>query len=297
MTSLRNILIISLIVITNFVLLPQVSRGTVKEGLTIHSEILNKDVHYTIYLPFDYETSSRYYPVVYLLHGFTDNDMAWIQFGEANLIADDAIANREIPSMILVMPDGGVSYYINNFDNSVRYEDFFFEEFIPHIESHYRIRTEKRYRGIAGLSMGGYGTLVSALKHPDMFTVCAAFSAAIYNDDEIMKVSQSDWEMKYAVLYGHDLTGKDRVNETFIKNSPFHIIQKSDPEKIKQLRIYFDCGDDDQFSESNSLFHVLLLQKGIPHEFRTRDGGHQWNYWRSGLIDGLKFIGKSFHQP
>ena len=297
MTSLRNILIISLIVITNFVLLPQVSRGTVKEGLTIHSEILNKDVHYTIYLPFDYETSSRYYPVVYLLHGFTDNDMAWIQFGEANLIADDAIANREIPSMILVMPDGGVSYYINIFDNSVRYEDFFFEEFIPCIESHYRIRTEKRYRGIAGLSMGGYGTLVSALKHPDMFTTCAAFSAAIYNDDEIMKVSQSDWEMKYAVLYGHDLTGKDRVNETFIKNSPFHIIQKSDPEKIKQLRIYFDCGDDDQFSESNSLFHVLLLQKGIPHEFRTRDGSHQWNYWRSGLIDGLKFIGKSFHQP
>lgn len=297
MTSLRNILIISLVVITNFVLLPQVSRGTVKEGLTIHSEILNKDVHYTIYLPFDYETSNRYYPVVYLLHGFTDNDMAWIQFGEANLIADNAIANREIPSMILIMPDGGVSYYINNFDNSVRYEDFFYEEFIPYIESHYRIRTEKRYRGIAGLSMGGYGTLVNALKHPDMFEACAAFSAAIYNDDEIMKVSQSDWEMKYAVLYGHDLTGKDRVNETFINNSPFHIIQNSDTEKIKQPRIYFDCGDDDQFSESNSLFHVLLLQKGIPHEFRTRDGKHEWNYWRSGLLDALKFIGKSFHQP
>ena len=223
--------------------------------------------------------------------------MAWIQFGEANLIADNAIANQEIPPMILVMPDGGVSYYINNFDNSVRYEDFFFQEFLPYIESNYRIRTEKRYRGISGLSMGGYGTLVNALKHPDMFTACAAFSAAIYNDDEIMKVSQSDWEMKYAVLYGHNLKGNDRINETFINNSPFHIIQNSDPEKIKQLRIYFDCGDDDQFSESNSLFHVQLLQKGIPHEFRTRDGSHQWNYWRSGLIDALKFIGKSFHQP
>jgi enterochelin esterase-like enzyme len=275
----------------------QVSRGTVKEGLTVHSEILNKDVRYTIYLPFDYKTSNRFYPVVYLLHGFTDNDIGWIQFGEANLIVDEAIANREIAPMILVMPDGGVSYYINNYNSSVMYEDFFIREFIPYIESHYRIRTGKRYRGIAGLSMGGYGTLVNALKHPDMFSACAAFSAAIYNDDEIKQVSQSDWELKYGILYGPGLAGKDRVNKTFIKNNPFHIIQNADPIKIKQLRIYIDCGDDDQFSESNSLFHVLLLKKKIQHEFRMRDGGHRWNYWRSGLVNALKFIGEGFHQP
>ncbi|MEJ2493161.1 MAG: alpha/beta hydrolase-fold protein [Ignavibacteriaceae bacterium] len=259
--------------------------------------MLNKDVRYTIYLPFDYKTSNRFYPVVYLLHGFTDNDIGWIQFGEANLIVDEAIANREIAPMILVMPDGGVSYYINNYNSSVMYEDFFIREFIPYIESHYRIRTGKRYRGIAGLSMGGYGTLVNALKHPDMFSACAAFSAAIYNDDEIKQVSQSDWELKYGILYGPGLAGKDRVNKTFIKNNPFHIIQNADPIKIKQLRIYIDCGDDDQFSESNSLFHVLLLKKKIQHEFRMRDGGHRWNYWRSGLVNALKFIGEGFHQP
>ena len=73
----------------------QVSHGTVKEGLTIQSKILGKNLRYTIYLPFDYETSSRFYPVIYLLHGYHDNDMSWIQFGEANLIVDDAIANRE----------------------------------------------------------------------------------------------------------------------------------------------------------------------------------------------------------
>ena len=297
MIWLRSFLTLITILILNIGMFSQVSRGTVKEGLTVHSEILNKDVRYTIYLPFDYKTSNRFYPVVYLLHGFTDNDIGWIQFGEANLIVDEAIANREIAPMILVMPDGGVSYYINNYNSSVMYEDFFIREFIPYIESHYRIRTGKRYRGIAGLSMGGYGTLVNALKHPDMFSACAAFSAAIYNDDEIKQVSQSDWELKYGILYGPGLAGKDRVNRTFIKNNPFHIIQNADPIKIKQLRIYIDCGDDDQFSESNSLFHVLLLKKKIQHEFRMRDGGHRWNYWRSGLVNALKFIGEGFHQP
>ncbi|MCG6960931.1 esterase family protein [bacterium BMS3Abin03] len=297
MIWLRSFLTLITILILNIGMFSQVSRGTVKEGLTVHSEILNKDVRYTIYLPFDYKTSNRFYPVVYLLHGFTDNDIGWIQFGEANLIVDEAIANREIAPMILVMPDGGVSYYINNYNSSVMYEDFFIREFIPYIESHYRIRTGKRYRGIAGLSMGGYGTLVNALKHPDMFSACAAFSAAIYNDDEIKQVSQSDWELKYGILYGPGLAGKDRVNKTFIKNNPFHIIQNADPIKIKQLRIYIDCGDDDQFSESNSLFHVLLLKKKMQHEFRMRDGGHRWNYWRSGLVNALKFIGEGFHQP
>lgn len=297
MKFLRYVLTFCIILITSNVLSPQVSRGTVKEGLTLHSEILNKDVRYTIYLPFDYETSNRYYPVVYLLHGYSDNDMGWIQFGEANMIADDAIAHNEITPMILVMPDGGVSYFINNYDNSVRYEDFFFREFIPYLESHYRIRTEKRYRGIAGLSMGGYGTLVYALKHPDLFSGCAALSAGIMSDEVLINASREKWDGQYGLLYGPNLSGKDRITKSFKENSPFYIVKNSDPEKIKRVQIYIDCGDEDIHSESNSLFHVLLLNEKISHEFRVRDGKHQWNYWRSGLLDALKFIGESFHQP
>jgi enterochelin esterase-like enzyme len=133
----------------------QISHGAVKEGLNLDSKILGAQVRYTIYLPFDYETSSRLYPVVYLLHGYNDNDMAWIQFGEANLIADEAIAKREIPSMIIAMPDAGASWYINNYNGSVRYEDFFFQEFVPYLESHYRIRPEKNFRGVAGRPFHG----------------------------------------------------------------------------------------------------------------------------------------------
>ena len=275
---------------------PQVSRGTVKEGLTIQSKILNKEVRYTIYLPYDYETSNRYYPVVYLLHGFTDNDIAWVQFGEANMIADEGIANREIPPMILVMPDAGVSWYINNYDNSVRYEDFFFQEFIPYIESHYRILAEKTFRGIAGLSMGGFGTLFYSFKHPDMFAACAAFSVGARTDEQIINFDNQNWEDTYSAAYGHNLLGKDRLTAHYYSNNLFYLIKNTSADKLKSVRIYIDCGDKDFLYKGNSALHVMLSDYNIPHEYRTRDGGHQWTYWRSGLLDGLKFIGTSFHQ-
>jgi len=276
--------------------LPQISRGFVKEGLVINSKILNQDVRYTIYLPFDYETSQRYYPVVYLLHGYTDNDMGWLQFGEANMIADEGIANREIPPMILAMPDGGVSWYINNFDNSVRYEDFFIEEFIPYIEANYRVRAERRYRGVAGLSMGGYGTLVYALRHPDMFAACAAYSAAIYTEEEILAHDSARWERTESIVYGPGLEGKDRLTEHLLAYNPLEIVKNAEDKKFNRLRIYIDCGDDDFLYRGNDAFHTLLRNLEVPHEYRVRNGGHSWSYWRSGLLDGLKFIGGSFHQ-
>jgi enterochelin esterase-like enzyme len=275
----------------------QVSRGVVKEGLTIQSQVLSKDVRYTIYLPYDYQLSNRYYPVVYLLHGYSDNDMGWIQFGEAHMLADEAIAHREIPPMIIVMPDAGVSWYINNFDNSVRYEDFFIEEFIPHIESEYRIRSERRYRGVAGLSMGGFGALVYALRHPDMFAACAAFSAGVQTKEEIIEVNDDRWNGMYSILYGHGLEGKERITEHFLSYNPIYIIQNSDLENIRNLRFYIDCGDDDFLYKGNSTLHIILNDLEVAHEYRVRDGGHRWSYWRSGLVDGLKFIGTSFHQP
>jgi enterochelin esterase-like enzyme len=297
MTSKNLVLLISILVLIISTTSAQFSRGIVQEGLIIESKILKKDVRYTIYLPFDYNTSERYYPVVYLLHGYTDDDTGWIQFGEAHLLADAAIGKRDIPPMILAMPDGGVSWYINNFDNSVRYEDFFIQEFIPHIESKYRIRAQRRYRGIAGLSMGGYGSLLYSLKHPDMFAACASFSAAIFTEKDILEMSEGKWAQMMSVLYGPSLQGEERITDHLLSNNPIHIVQNTDPEKVKKVRMYIDCGDDDFLYRGNSTFHILLKDLSIPHEYRVRNGGHQWSYWRSGLCAGLKFIGTSFHQP
>ena len=274
----------------------QLSHGVVKEGLTIDSKILGKEVRYTIYLPFDYETSSRFYPVVYLLHGYMDNDMAWIQFGESNLIADEAIAKREIPSMIIVMPDGGPSWYINNHNGSVRYEDFFFQEFLPYTESHYRILQEKLYRAVAGQSMGGFGALVYAMRHTDVFAACVALGAAVNTSEEIAAMGDQAWSRWPTSVYGPG-SGEARLTAHLLSYNPIHLVETGDVEKLKSVRVYLDCGDDDYLTIGNAMLHIALTKRQIPHEYRVRDGAHTWSYWRSGLLDALKFIGTSFHKP
>jgi len=294
--SMKKDVFILFVILFVFPAFAQSSKGKIIEGIKIKSEILGEDIRYTVYLPYDYDTSNKYYPVVYLLHGYTDNDMGWVQFGEIDRLANDAIESGEITPMIIVMPDAGVSWYINNFDNSVRYEDFFIKEFIPQVERKYRVRTEKRYRGIAGLSMGGFGTLIYTLKHPDLFSACAPFSAAIYTKEFVKNISESRWQKVESVLYGPDLKGEERITDHWISYNPLEIIKNGDAEKFKSVRYYIDCGDGDFLSEGNSELHILMTEKEIPHEYRVRDGKHNWTYWRTGIIDGLKFIGQSFHQ-
>jgi len=270
-------------------------QGKVIEGLSMASSILKDSVNFSVYLPADYETSERSYPVVYLLHGYTDDETAWVQFGEVNRILDKDIASGKLPPMIVVMPDAGVTWYINDHDGKVRYEDMFIKEFLPYIESTYRIRTQKRYRGITGLSMGGYGAFVLALKHPELFAASALLSAAIYTEEEVISYSQERWDKTEAVMYGKGLKGKKRLTKHWVANNPLHILKKLDIKKIKSVRYYFDCGDDDFLYRGNATTHVLMKDMGIPHEFRIRDGAHNWDYWRSGISDALAFIGQSFH--
>ncbi len=291
---ISKVLFLFLIWSTTAVSAQIVAHGTVQEGLTLQSKILHKTVRYTIYLPYDYYTSHRYYPVVYLLHGYTDNDIGWMQYGEANRIADEGIARGDFPAMILVTPDAGVSWYINNYDGSVRYEDFFLKEFIPYIESHYRIRAQRQFRAVAGLSMGGFGSLVYVMKHPDTFVAGAALSAAVYTDRQYLDLSQTQWERTEAVLYGPGLKGKARLNKTLLQNDPLHLVQTLPVDQLKKGKYYLDCGNKDYFTLGNSELHILMIQRHIPHEYIARPGRHSWEYWRSGLPGALEFLGKVF---
>lgn len=271
-------------------------QGQVVEGLHFSSSILGRDVNYAVYLPPDYATSGRRYPVVYLLHGYTDNESAWIQFGEVNAAADRAIAAREIPPMIIAMPDGGVSFYINDYQNKVRYEDMFIQEFIPHIDTTYRTRPKKEFRGISGLSMGGWGSLVQAMKHPDLFAACVAFSSAVWTDEDFEVLDEKIYAFLLGPIFGPKLKGKERLTPHYRAHNPLELARTLSVETLKNVRFYIDCGDDDFLFKGNSALHVILAERKIPHEFRVRDGGHTWSYWRTGIVDGLKFIGQSFHR-
>ena len=261
------------------------------------SAILAEDVRYTIYLPADYETSERDYPIVYLLHGYSDDDSGWLQFGEANRIADAAIDAGDIPPMIIVMPDGKVSWYINDYAGAVRWEDMFVDEFMPHIETAYRIRRKKEFRGIAGLSMGGYGSLVLAMHNPDLFAAVAAFSSGIFTDAEMQAMPQSDYDNFWGPLIGG--TGREgsaRHTDHWRQHSVLDLVTTIPADELKTLRYYIDCGDDDFLAVGNSTLHILMTEHEIPHEYRVRDGAHTWSYWRTGLPTGLAFIGESFRR-
>jgi len=270
--------------------------GKVIEEKSLKSDILSRTVNYTIYLPPDYSESERTYPVVYLLHGYTDDNTVWLQFGEINRYADKAIANGTIPPMIIIMPNADSSWYINSYDGKEKYEDFFIKEFIPAVEKTYRIKAQKKYRGIGGLSMGGYGTLIYSLKYPDLFAAAAPLSAAVYDDGSMEKKSEKSWNETYAQLYGRGLKGKDRLTKSWYDNSIFKIVESKTTEELKSVRYWIDCGDDDFLTKANCKLHILLTDKKVPHEFRMRDGDHSWEYWRTGITDALQFIGKSFHQ-
>jgi len=270
--------------------------GKVIELQTVKSSILGRAVRYTVYLPADYGSSERTYPVVYLLHGYTDDNTGWLQFGEINRYADKAIAEGTIPPMIIVMPNGDSSWYINSYDGKEKYEDFFIKEFIPSIEKTYRIKAEKKYRGIAGLSMGGYGTLIYSLKYPELFAAAAPLSAAVFDDEALVTMKEDSWDNVFGQLFGRGLKDKARLNDAWYRNSVLKIVETKSPDELKKVRYWIDCGDDDFLTKGNCLLHIALTEKKVPHEFRVRDGAHNWTYWRTGITDALQFIGDSFHQ-
>lgn len=264
--------------------------GKVSDNLTIVSKILNMDRKYAIYLPEDYYTSDRFYPVLYLLHGSGDDQSGWVQYGEVKHIADKAIAEGKCTAMIIVMPDGntGQRGYFNSLKGDWNYEDFFFQEFIPTIEKTYRIRNEKRYRAISGLSMGGGGTFMYALHHPELFSAACPLSA--YAGPVSMEEATTRWEKQYPGV------SKDDIAKYYSKHSALELINNMPEDQKKAVRWYIDCGDDDFLYEGNSLIHIAMRKKEIPHEFRIRDGAHNWTYWREALPAVLDFISQGFHQ-
>jgi enterochelin esterase-like enzyme len=283
--------LLSLILIIAFSPLLLAQSGKVYDNMSVPSKLLKMDRKYAIYLPPDYETSNRSYPVLYLLHGAGDDHTGWVQFGEVLNIADEAINSNLATAMIIVMPDAntGKRGYVNDVKGDWLYEDFFFTEFMPFIEKTYRIKADKRYRAIAGLSMGGEGTFIYALHHPELFSSACPLSAATgpRNIDELKNYSL------WAGVAGISDTDKEAY---FKKYSVLSLIENMPDAQKKAVRWYIDCGDDDFLYEGNSMVHIAMRKKEIPHEFRIRDGAHNWTYWRASLPKVMEFVGMAFHQ-
>ena len=280
-----SVLLLLLISISSFA-----QTGKVYDNLSVTSKILNCERNFAIYLPPDYETSERSYPVLYLLHGAGDDHTGWVQFGEVLHITDKAIKEGKATPMIIVMPDAYTTNlgYFNRLGGEWNYEDFFFEEFIPEVEKRYRIKGEKRYRAISGLSMGGGGSFMYALHHPEMFSAACPMSA--YTGP----LSLADFQQ---FLARNDEQFPDtEVKAYYERHNALSLIEGMSKEQVSAVRWFIDCGDDDFLYEGNSLVHIAMRKKEIPHEFRIRDGAHNWTYWRESLPVVLSFVSDGFHQ-
>jgi len=253
---------------------------------TVKSEILAKEMKYAVYLPEGYASSERSYPVLYLLHGYSDDQTGWVQFGEVQRIADREISEGRAAPMIVVMPDAETTWYLNDLKGQYRFEDYFFGEMIPHIESTYRCRAKKEYRAIAGLSMGGFGAFTYALRHPDLFAAGCSLSGALWDREA----------MAQRLKLNETGESQEKVNAYLDRYCPVTLVDRLPDEQKKTVRLFIDCGDDDFLSAANARMHILLLEKKIPHEYRMRDGGHTWEYWRTALPTVLSFVSESFRR-
>ena len=277
------------VVIANGVL----AQSKVYESKVIKSAILGEDRKYSVYLPDGYDESERSYPILYLLHpagprGTVPNQQSWIYYGELKQYLDRAIANGEIAPMIVVTPDANFgtvrrSYY-NDADGKFNFEDFFFNEFMPHVEKTYRVRTEKASRAIAGASAGGGGAVYYALHHPELFGVCCGLSAAIREWED------ANMKSRYPEV------SEAKLKEWFKPYDVFNIVRQMSDQQKNQFKLYITCGDDDGLSVNNSALHSELKKAGFKHEFRIGDGAHDWAYWRKILPEFMKYVSDSFRQ-
>ncbi|MCL5005558.1 MAG: esterase family protein [Acidobacteria bacterium] len=269
------------------------SPTTVECG-SVPSSILRRSVGYCIDLPADYSaTTPRRYPTLYFLHGLFGNDHRWVDRGGKEIF-DELTAKGRIGHFLVVMPDGGETFYINSEDGRVRYEDFFIQEFVPYIDQHYRTIAKRDARGISGLSMGGYGALHLAMLHADIFGSVSAHSAVLLPKFPNPIPTEGRWGF-YARILQHAF-GSPLNQAYWEENSPLTLAKH--PERFQGLKIYFDCGDHDRygFEKGAALLDEILNKENYPHEYVLRPGGHGWSFLDKYMKYSLLFEWRIFRK-
>lgn len=279
---------------TALVVSADAQQGRVLEGRTFHSDVLDREWAYTIYLPPGYDSSERAYPVFYLLHGLGGNHTGFVRSGSADMIADSLIAAAAIPPVILVMPDGSRSFWLDS-DPVTGFgavETALLQDLIPHVDEKYRTISTRGARMIAGTSMGGYGALRLAFRHPDLFGAVAALYPSIWRSfpagppagDEPpspafgVPFDPARWEAETPWAFVPDLSAKAET---------------------VRLHVYLLAGDDDPFHQlldGMMDLYLTLRDAGVSAELRIVDGGHGGEVKDVGLKETMIFFSDVFRR-
>lgn len=292
-------------------------RGTVREEV-FDSPALGVAKRMMIYLPPSYATHpERRYPVVIYLHGLTGTETNWLSHAAIDNVADSLIA-AGMPEMIIAMPDGDDGWYSDwvepaNFaacaDSTMResasrycvrnadYETYIVRDVVGVLDSRLRTIPDRAHRGIAGLSMGGYGALELALRHPDLFAAAAShsgvvspmytgprpFAGAVKYAATLDEARAVPFFAYYRRFWGTDLAHWRAVD-------PAHTAERQLAAGARLPALAFDCGVDDPFADQNRALDAELTRLGIAHRFAEFPGSHTWRYWTTHVPQSMSWL-------
>ncbi len=234
------------------------------------SRALQREMPYYLYLPPDYDTSGRSYPVLYLLHGASGDAAEWPAYGLIDTL-DRSINAREIEPFILVLPQGDFGYWLNHAEGGYRWGDYVTRDLVTHLDSTYRTRRRPERRAIGGLSMGGAGALVQAFTNPSVFGVVGAHSPSLREDNSVVEFLGE----------GEEFAARDPVS-----------LSRTAP-GLDQLQIWIDIGEEDPWYARALQLHGNLLERGVEHEWHAWPGGHDGDYWTEHVPDYLRFYSQA----
>lgn len=261
---------------------------------SLNSKVLHRAVRYCVMLPPAYESEKdKKYPVLYFLHGLGENEQTLLRGGGWGMI-EDLRQQHTIGDFLLVAPEGRGGFFIDAAAGGERYNQFFLAEFLPFIETHFRIVRDRKHRGVTGLSMGGFGALRVAFAHPELFGSVSAQSAALITETPQQINADVRDAGPLAKLLGN-VFGNPVDVAHWNANNPFILAQRNRI-ALKTEAIYFNCGEQDEFgfAEGASKLHKQLLAEGVRHEFHLYPGGHDAEYFLSHLHETIEFHWKAF---
>jgi S-formylglutathione hydrolase FrmB len=264
----------------------------------LKSRILMRSVRYCVYIPSGYDESAhqnplKRYPVLYFLHGLGDNEQTLFNSGGWTLL-DDLRNQHKMGDFLIVSPEGRRSFYVNSADGTVRYSDFFQQEFIPQIEAKYRIHAGRAGRAISGVSMGGYGALRFAFAHPELFSAVSAQSAALITESPQQLDAATQTGVPVLSVLG-PVFGKPIDVAHWNENSPF-VLARKNVDGLRKLAIYFNCGQNDDygFEKGAEALHQELVKEHVKHEYHPYPGDHSVSYFLAHFAEVMEFHSQAF---
>ena len=279
---------------------PSAAQGRDLQTVEFHSPAVDRNMKYNILLPDDYETSTARYPVLYLLHGLTQNYTAWGLANGAPFYAglyDD---------LIVVMPDAGNSWYVNWAENeggqSNKWEDHIVRDVVNHVDWHFRTIARREGRAMTGLSMGGFGAITMGLRNPGLFVSIGSTSGALEYGRQAAARLRGELEPRTPRTFTAEQQARRRRPNPLIGIDGFSSQVERTPQGtmfatpeqadaydpftlIKQVaredlpHIYLDCGTEDRLIAGAQELAGYLAEENIPFNYMQMPGAHNASYW------------------